>query len=84
MTIVGHLWEQRPADLYPRLGVPITLLLAHDPERDALRLRALDALTASGADIRVTWFRPGDHDLHAQFPERVAAIIAGLAWDADR
>jgi pimeloyl-ACP methyl ester carboxylesterase len=81
MTIARHLWEHDPLALYGRLEAPVLLLVAEPAAGDARRHRAVDAIVATGRDVRVTWFRPGDHDLHAQFPDRVAAAIAGLAED---
>ncbi|MFN8518507.1 MAG: hypothetical protein U0667_03745 [Chloroflexota bacterium] len=62
--------------------MPALLLVADPGDTGAERRHAaVDAIIATGADVRVEWFRPGDHDLHAQFPERVAAAIARLAQD---
>jgi pimeloyl-ACP methyl ester carboxylesterase len=79
MTIARHLWEHDPVALYARLGVPVLLLVADPADASGRRERAVTALEATGGDLRVRWFRPGDHDLHAQFPERVAAAIDELA-----
>jgi pimeloyl-ACP methyl ester carboxylesterase len=79
MAILRQLWEHHPETVYPRLTVPVSLLLADGGARTRDRRRAVEAIRASGADVRVQWFRPGDHDLHAQFPERVAHAIAELA-----
>lgn len=79
MTIARHLWQHDPVALHARLTVPVLLLVADPPDVSALRHRAMRALEAVAPDLRVRWFRPGDHDLHAQFPERVAAAIAELA-----
>lgn len=81
MVIARHLWEHDPIALFSRLRVPTLLLLADpaDPaDPRAARQRAIEVITRANGDVRVTWFRPGDHDLHAQFPERVAAAIAAL------
>lgn len=78
MAIARHLWEHDPGALYPRLPVPALLLVADPPERAERRALALEGIVATGADVRVERFRPGDHDLHAQFPERVADAIAGV------
>jgi pimeloyl-ACP methyl ester carboxylesterase len=78
MTIARGLWEHDPVALYPRLGMPTLLLLAEPAAGDPARRRAVEAVTAAAPDVAVEWFRPGDHDLHAQFPERVAAAIARL------
>lgn len=78
MVIARHLWAHDPVALYPRLEVPALLLVADTLEPDAARHRAVERITA-GSGVGVIWFRPGDHDLHAQYPERVAAAIATLA-----
>jgi pimeloyl-ACP methyl ester carboxylesterase len=82
MTIARTLWEHDPVALYGRLRVPILLLVADPEEGTAARHQAVEAIEATSADVRVEWFRPGDHDLHAQFPERVARAIAALAQRA--
>jgi pimeloyl-ACP methyl ester carboxylesterase len=79
MAIARHLWEHDPVALYGRMRVPVLLLVAEPPHGDARRRRAVDAIVATGSDIRAEWFRPGDHDLHAQFPDRVAAAVARFA-----
>jgi pimeloyl-ACP methyl ester carboxylesterase len=79
MAIARHLWEHDPGALYARLQAPVVVLVADGPEGVDRRERAIAGISTSGADVRVTWFRPGDHDLHAQFPDRVAAAIARLA-----
>ncbi len=88
VAILHHLWEHRPSTRYAMLRVPLTLLVAEpateDPARRVARHRAIEAITACVPDARVTWFRPGDHDLHAQSPERVAtAIIHAAAGTTD-
>lgn len=82
MTIARELWAHDPVTLHPRVGVPVLLLVADAPERAERLEPALAAIAGAAADVRVERFRPGDHDLHAQFPERVAAAIARLDRDA--
>lgn len=83
MAIARHLWEHDPLALYSRLQVPALLLVADGAVPDARRQRQVKAIVASAADVRVEWFRPGDHDLHAEYPERVAAAIAAFSVDRD-
>ena len=79
MAIARELWEHEPVALYPRLGMPALLLVAEGAKADKPRRQAVDAILAAAPGVRVEWFRPGDHDIHAQYPERVAAAIARLS-----
>lgn len=81
MVIARHLWEHEPVALYAGIAVPVLLLVADGPDGGERRDRALARIVAAGIDVRVTRFRPGDHDLHAQFPGRVAAAIAQVAQE---
>ena len=71
--IVGSLLEQRPRELYPLVRCPAVLLVAGSDNP------AADEAAAAMPDARVVPFAGGDHDLHAQHPDRVAALIGELA-----
>jgi pimeloyl-ACP methyl ester carboxylesterase len=76
MEILRDLWEHRPVDLFPRLAVPLLLLLAVSPggmRHDRARLAA--DLAPAGSATSVDWFEPADHDVHAQQPVAVAEAI---------
>jgi pimeloyl-ACP methyl ester carboxylesterase len=83
MMILRELWEHHPAKLYPRIRVPVLLLNAEpateDPTRTALRRASVDAAQQAIPRATVEWFRPADHDLHAQFPERTARALVDFA-----
>ena len=89
-SILRSLYEEDPADRYPHVNVPVLLVPALGPtpgdDDDARRagaraavLAALDALP----DARVVWYPGADHDLHAQYPERLAADLLSLASRAE-
>jgi pimeloyl-ACP methyl ester carboxylesterase len=83
LAIVRSLWENRPSVRWPTLKAPTLLLLADsgDSKRtDAKRRAETDAL-AKAAKVRSVWFSPGHHDLHLEFPERVADILDGAVRD---
>jgi pimeloyl-ACP methyl ester carboxylesterase len=75
--IVASLLAHSPRTLYPAVSCPVRLLTA-DPERD----RELLAEAVAGLGDAAVVPMPGDHDLHAQFPDRVAAEIARAAATA--
>jgi pimeloyl-ACP methyl ester carboxylesterase len=77
LNIVRSLWENRPSVRWPTLKAPTLLLLADsgDSKRTEAKRRAeVDAL-AKAAKVQSVWFSPGHHDLHLEFPERVADIL---------
>jgi len=78
LAALRGLWEHRPAERYAAVRVP-ALLLAAEPaggdERTAAEVAAAGAALPDGRVVRMR----GDHDLHAQHPERVAALLADLA-----
>lgn len=72
-AIVASMLAQRPRELYPLVTCPVLLLVAGTDNP-----QAKEAL-AELADARLVEFPGGDHDLHAQHPDRVAALIGELA-----
>ncbi|MEY2966218.1 MAG: hypothetical protein RLY50_268 [Actinomycetota bacterium] len=76
MTILRHLWEHSPSMLWSDIVVPVLFTPAVHPDRQGPVKReqvehAL-SLLRRGA---VEWFDGADHDLHAQHPERFAAVV---------
>ena len=77
LSILRSLWEHRPSTRWETLKTPTMLLLADsgDGSRTS-RKRSAEALAlAGGGKIRSVWFSPGHHDLHLEFPERVAELF---------
>jgi pimeloyl-ACP methyl ester carboxylesterase len=74
--ILRSLYEQDPADWYPRVTVPVLLVPAAGEDDAGEQVRAaLAALPRA----RARWYPGADHDLHAQYPERLAADLEDLA-----
>lgn len=80
LTILRGLWDHRPESRYPEIPVPVLLIpavseaSAWSAERQAATQRALHALPRARAAAIA-----GDHDLHAQHPARIAALLDS-AW----
>jgi pimeloyl-ACP methyl ester carboxylesterase len=82
-AILQSLWEQRPSDLYAGITMPVLLIPAGNPEApiarfDTAKREELATAERSLATVSTHWI-DGDHDLHAQHPDLVAALLHELA-----
>lgn len=77
MQILHHLWEHRPRELYARVGVPVLLAMAEDRAAPRWMGGKRDEVAAALKELPDGWVEwiEGDHDLHAQYPERIAGLI---------
>jgi pimeloyl-ACP methyl ester carboxylesterase len=87
LTILRHLWEHHPSERWSSLRLPVVVLAAGDPagrggRADAAKREEVDRAVRSLPSGRAVWI-DGDHDLHAQYPDRVAAVILEAADAAD-
>jgi len=84
LMILRALWLHRPSERLRQLEVPLMFVPAdsgaaawtHDKEASIER-----AAASLHVPYRTEWFRPADHDLHAQFPDRLAALLHGATTD---
>jgi pimeloyl-ACP methyl ester carboxylesterase len=78
--ILQAMWDQRPAETWPRLGVPALIVPVDtgDPGwvtgKRAGATAAAAALGARNVPLQVTWFK-GDHDIQVQHPADLAALL---------
>ena len=85
LSILRTMWESSTTELYEKVHVPVLLLPAESPSTPA----DLAASKRDGTDealflletARVHWFSPADHDVHAQHPDQVAAVLLRAAED---
>lgn len=77
MTILRHLWQDRPADKWSKIQVPVLFTPATKGPDDHTRIKSQQIAEAISIlpSGDVEWFDPADHDLHAQFPDRFASVI---------
>lgn len=85
LAILRAMWDHRPSSRYAGVKVPVLLVpadpgLGEDSDRAQDRWRQVLAAAASLPDSRVRWMA-GDHDLHAQHPEELAALLHSYAGD---
>ena len=82
MAILRGLWEHDPHAAYPRIEVPVVLAPARserdDHARAITRASHVEAALNEIPDARVVWFDGADHDIHAQRPVELAALLLAL------
>jgi pimeloyl-ACP methyl ester carboxylesterase len=83
LMVLRGLWEHKPTHIYKDITVPVMFVPAGGPggvfsdtKRHAVE-RALDSVPK----VRVEWFSPADHDLHAQHPVRFAQVVHAATTD---
>ncbi len=83
MQILAALYEHRPSTRYAGLSVPVLFMPADDGGSawTADKRAAVDAALAAVPVARAVWFSPADHDVHAQFPDELAKVLAGAVAD---
>jgi pimeloyl-ACP methyl ester carboxylesterase len=78
IKVLRGLWEHRPMDRYASISDPIWWLVAEQTDHaTGWASRKREAITIAEQQLavsRTTWM-VGDHDLHAQYPDRVAALL---------
>lgn len=76
LRILRSLWEHRPSTVIPKLDVSVLLVMADAGDDWSAQKRAMgEELTKASPLVRVEWFSPGDHDLHAQYPVELAELL---------
>lgn len=85
MTVLRGLWEHDPHARIADVAVPVHLLVADTGEvvwtsskRAAVAAMVERAESAGAGPIGVHWFSPAHHDVHAQQPDAVAAVLGAL------
>jgi pimeloyl-ACP methyl ester carboxylesterase len=76
LLVLRGLWEHHPSARYSSLDVPALLVPADEGRADSSegKRRAVEAAAAAIRVVRTRWLG-GDHDLHAQHPLEVAALL---------
>lgn len=83
LAILRAMWEQRIPEVLAQVQVPTLLLPCDDgsgSDHIAGKRRAVDVAEAKLAVSRTHWFQ-AEHDVHAQYPDQVASVLAGALDD---
>jgi pimeloyl-ACP methyl ester carboxylesterase len=85
LQVLRGLWEHTPSDLYPNVDTPVLWISADtgDSEWTEAKRAAIDAAVAMLPRSRAEWFSPAHHDVHAQHPAEVAALLHRAATEPD-
>jgi pimeloyl-ACP methyl ester carboxylesterase len=78
LQILRSLWDHRPSTRYATLAAATLLILADtgDQIRTEAKRRAEARALATAPRLRSHWFSPAHHDVHAQYPDRVAEVLS--------
>ncbi len=76
IVVLHGLWDHRPSERYPAIGVPVLLIPAETGpgDRDGPKAELVEAAAAAIPRASTIWF-VGDHDLHAQHPDELATAL---------
>jgi len=85
LTVLRGLWEHHPSERFGGISVPVLLVPADGGEHDGgdrarRRIGDIAAAAALIPNVRVRWFT-GDHDIHAQQPDELAAVMHAMTAD---
>lgn len=75
LSVLRGLWEHDPFDCFPHVAIPTLLIGAGDEGVTTAKDARLDEAVAMLDRGAAAWFRPAHHDVHAQQPEAVAALL---------
>ena len=77
IKVLHGLWQHMPSTLWENISVPVLFTPAAKTEDDHTRAKRAQIAHALRVlpRAKVEWFEPADHDLHAQFPHRFAAVV---------
>jgi pimeloyl-ACP methyl ester carboxylesterase len=83
MAVLRGMWEHRPHERATELTEPVLWLPADsgDVAWTHDKREALADIERRLGRTRTVWFSPADHDVHAQYPDRVAAALHDALTD---
>jgi len=83
MMVLRGLWEHKPTAIYNDITVPVMFVPAEGPGGVFAETKrsAIEHALQLVPNVRVEWFSPADHDLHAQHPSRFAQVVHAAITD---
>lgn len=83
LMVLRGLWEHHPTHIYSQINVPVMFVPAEGPSGifNETKRSAIEHAMQLVPQVKVEWFSPADHDLHAQHPERFAQVVHAAITD---
>lgn len=83
LMVLRGLWEHKPTHIYNDISVPVMFVPAEGPGGvfSETKRHAVEHALHNVPTVRVEWFSPADHDLHAQHPVRFAQVVHTATTD---
>lgn len=83
LMILRGLWEHKPTHIYDNISVPVMFVPAEGPGGvfSETKRHAIEHALQRVPKVRIEWFSPADHDLHAQHPVRFAQVVHKATTD---
>jgi pimeloyl-ACP methyl ester carboxylesterase len=83
LMVLRGLWEHKPTHIYNDIAVPVMFVPAEGPGGvfSETKRHAVEHALHNVPTVRVEWFSPADHDLHAQHPVRFAQVVHTATTD---
>ncbi len=83
LLVLRGLWQHDPSAAFARSQVPLLLIAADtgDVAWSRSKHEAVEAAVAAAPRGRAEWFSPAHHDVHAQRPAEVAALLHAAVTD---
>jgi pimeloyl-ACP methyl ester carboxylesterase len=85
LLVLRGLWEHTPSDLYASITDPVLWISADNGQHEwtTAKRAGIDEALSALARSRSEWFSPAHHDVHAQHPTEVAALLHGALTEPD-
>lgn len=83
LAVLRGMWDEPPTMAWESIGIPVLFTPAtkSDDAHTRAKRAQIELARRTIARCRVEWFEPADHDLHAQFPDRFAAVVHNCIVD---
>jgi len=77
LALLRSLYDSPPKLYAERVSVPTTIIAADGADTDSVKKATVDRLAAALPNCRCLWHGHAHHDIHAEHPREIAAIILG-------